>query len=209
MNAILIKWSRHWLISGEHLYRRLLQLAVAVILLVWLGLTWFHAEQRGEAVRVLHTEQLARVILSQASHEARIWISENNMIGLHGLAQHLHRQDGILEVTVQDSEGRVLVKVGHDASVQGFLNSLPTSMWAVPLVTPVDNGREVTGFVRITFDYNRLMAKTHLHQRQYQRSIGFMLFLAVLAGALLATALLKRRPRQVIAPDEPSSSSFK
>lgn len=206
MNAILINWSRHWLISGEHLYRRIIQLVVALILLIWLALTWFHAEQRGEAVRELHTEQLARVILEQASHEARIWISENNMIGLHGLARHLHRQDGILEVSIQDSEGRVLVRVGHDASMQTFLNSLPTSMWAVPLVTAIDDAYETTGFVRITFDYNRLMAKSNLHQREYQRNIGFMLFLAALSGALLATALLKRRPRHITPPTDPSSN---
>ncbi|WP_126803049.1 AhpA/YtjB family protein [Aliidiomarina minuta] len=197
MQTSLINWSKHWLISGEHLYRRILQFAVAVFLAIWILQTWYSTEKQGEEVRVLHTEQLARVILSQAVHEARIWLSNDNSEGLEGLAQHLQNQDGILEVSIQDSQGKPLVRSGHDQDVHSFLRELPTHMWAVPMVKQIEDLADgnIFGYMRITFDYNRIMADSHVYQRAYMQQTGFMLFLAALAGALAATAFLKRRPR--------------
>lgn len=200
MKITFLNLSKHWLISGEHLYRRGLQLAVALLLSIWIILMWLGAEQRGEEVRVLHTEQLARVILSQATHEAKIWLAEDNTSGLEGLAYHLQSQDGILEVSIQDEQGRSIVRVGHDLPVQTYLTSLPTSMWSVPMVSSIDEDGINRGFLRITFDYNRIMSESQIYQRDYLHKTGFMLFLAALAGALAATALLKRRLRAVSEP---------
>ncbi|RUO32975.1 hypothetical protein CWE14_06935 [Aliidiomarina soli] len=197
MKETLIDWTKHWFVTGEHLYRRILQLLVALALILWIALTWFGAEQRGEDVRILHTEQLARVILAQASHEARVWISDDNVDALQGLAEHLRRQEAILEVSIQDAQGQSLIRAGHDLPVQTFLNSLPAPMWAVPMVQPIEEEGDAIGFMRITFDYNRIMSDSRIYQRDYQQKTGFMLFLAVVAGMLFAAALLKRRPRRV------------
>lgn len=202
MKITFLNLSKHWLISGEHLYRRGLQLAVALLLSIWIILMWLGAEQRGEEVRVLHTEQLARVILSQATHEAKIWLAEDNTSGLEGLAHHLQSQDGILEVSIQDEQGRSIVRAGHDLPVQTYLTSLPTSMWSVPMVSSIDEDGVSRGFLRITFDYNRIMSESQIYQRDYLHKTGFMLFLAALAGALAATALLKRRPRPIPGPQQ-------
>lgn len=190
-------WTRYWLVDGEHLYRRMLQMLVAFILLTWIGMSWYTTEQRGQEVRMVQTEQLARVILSQANHEARIWLLEDNGYGLAGLAQHLQRQDGILEVSIQDARGRSVVRSGHNQQVQDYLNSLPTYMWAVPMVSPIEEDGVVIGFIRITFDYHRILEEADIYQRAHMQRTGFMLFLSVLAGFLLAVSVLKRRPRQV------------
>ncbi|MGX5913553.1 AhpA/YtjB family protein [Aliidiomarina sp. Khilg15.8] len=199
MQASLFNWSKHWLISGEHLYRRVLQLVVALVLAIWIMQMWSSSERQGETVRMLHTDQLARVILDQAAHEARIWMQDENMRGLEGMAHHLQRQDGVLEVAISDGFGKTMVRAGHDLPVHTFLNELPTHMWAVPMVQAIEeaDSNRPLGFIRLTFDYNRIMAKSQVHQRAYYQQTGFMLFLAALAGALAVTAFLKRRPRQV------------
>lgn len=190
-------WTRHWLIDGENLYRRVIQLTVALLLMGWIGASWYSVGQRGEEVTLLQTEELARVILSQASHEARIWILDDNMEGLEGLAEHLQQQDGILEVAIQDERGKTLVRAGHDLAVQDYLTMLPSSLRAVPKVAFIDEQGRVIGFIRITFDYQRILAESDVYQRAYMQRSGFLIFLSVLAGFLLATAVLKRRPRQI------------
>lgn len=186
-------WARHWLVDGEHLYRRAIQLVVSMLLLGWIGASWYSVGQRGEEVTLLQTEELARVILAQASHEAQVWILEDNQEGLHGLAQHLQQQDGILEVAIQDERGRTLVRAGHQMTVQDYLTTLPTSMRAVPKVSPIDNNGQMIGFIRITFDYQRILAESDMYQRAYMQRSGFLVFLSVLAGFLFATAVLRRR----------------
>ena len=193
-------WTRHWLIDGEHLYRRVIQLTVSLLLIGWIGLSWYNVGQRGEEVTLLQTEELARVILSQASHEARVWILDDNMEGLQGLAEHLQHQDGILEVAIQDARGKTLVRAGHDLAVQDYLTMLPSSLRAVPKVAPIDDQGNMIGFIRITFDYQRILAESDMYQRAYMQRSGFLIFLSVLAGFLLATAVLKRRPRRVEHP---------
>lgn len=198
MQASLINWSKHWFISGEHLYRRILQLTVALVLVIWIIQMWSSSERQSETVSRLHTDQMARVIIGQAAHEARIWLQDDNMRGLEGMADYLQRQDGVLEVSISDSFGKTLVRAGHDMPVHEFLNDLPTFMWAIPMVEQIEDtaGNRPLGFIRLTFDYNRIMAQNQIHQRAYYQQTGFMLFLAVLAGALAATAFLKRRPRR-------------
>ena len=144
---------------------------------------------------MLQTEQLARVVLAQAQHEARVWLLEDNAKGLAGLAEHLQQQDGVLEASIQDAQGRSLVRAGHSQPVHNYLNSLPTYMWAVPLVSRIDHEGRNIGFIRITFDYHRIMADADVYQRVNMQRTGFILFLSALAGFLFATAVLKRRPR--------------
>lgn len=200
-------WARHWLVDGEHLYRRAIQLVVSMLLLGWIGASWYSVGQRGEEVTLLQTEELARVILAQASHEAQVWILEDNQEGLRGLAQHLQQQDGILEVAIQDERGRTLVRAGHQMTVQDYLTTLPTSMRAVPKVSPIDNNGQMIGFIRITFDYQRILAESDMYQRAYMQRSGFLVFLSVLAGFLFATAVLRRRgsARREQTPAEPTS----
>ena len=200
-------WARHWLVDGEHLYRRAIQLVVSMLLLGWIGASWYSVGQRGEEVTLLQTEELARVILAQASHEAQVWILEDNQEGLRGLAQHLQQQDGILEVAIQDERGRTLVRAGHQMTVQDYLTTLPTSMRAVPKVSPIDNNGQMIGFIRITFDYQRILAESDMYQRAYMQRSGFLVFLSVLAGFLFATAVLRRRGsgRREHTPAEPTS----
>ena len=186
-------WTRHWFIDGEHLFRRVIQLTVALLLIGWIGMGWYSVGQRGEEVTLLQTEALARVILSQASHEARVWILDDNMEGLGGLAEHLHQQDGILEVAIQDARGQTLVRSGHDLAVQDYLTMLPSSLRAVPKVASIDDQGRMIGFIRITFDYQRILAESDMYQRAYMQRSGFLIFLSVLSGFLLATAVLRRR----------------
>lgn len=193
MRMTIHTWARHWLVDGEHLYRRAIQLVVSMLLLGWIGASWYSVGQRGEEVTLLQTEELARVILAQASHEAQVWILEDNQEGLRGLAQHLQQQDGILEVAIQDERGRTLVRAGHEMTVQDYLTTLPTSMRAVPKVSPIDNNGQMIGFIRITFDYQRILAESDMYQRAYMQRSGFLVFLSVLAGFLFATAVLRRR----------------
>lgn len=193
MRITIHTWARHWLVDGEHLYRRAIQLVVSMLLLGWIGASWYSVGQRGEEVTLLQTEELARVILAQASHEAQVWILEDNQEGLRGLAQHLQQQDGILEVAIQDERGRTLVRAGHQMTVQDYLTTLPTSMRAVPKVSPIDNNGQMIGFIRITFDYQRILAESDMYQRAYMQRSGFLVFLSVLAGFLFATAVLRRR----------------
>lgn len=190
-------WTRHWLIDGEHLYRRVIQLTLSLLLMGWIGVSWYSVGQRGEEVTLLQTEELARVILSQASHEARVWILDDNMEGLHSLTEHLQQQDGILEVAIHDGRGKTLVRAGHDLAVQDYLTMLPRTLKAVPKVASIDDQGRMIGFIRITFDYQRILVESDMYQRAYMQRTGFLIFLSVLAGFLLATAVLKRRPRHI------------
>lgn len=193
--------------SGEKLYRRTVYLVVAVIISSIIISTWYQAKQEGEEVLMEHTERLARVILSQARHEARVWFLDNNLSGLNSLASHLSQQEGIIEVSIQDYQGQNLVREGHDQPLHNYLRSLPTDLWAVPMVDPVMDrdgpGAQLLGFVRITFDYDRIMAESRPHHRLFMRQNAFMLFMAAIAGFMVATAMVRRRKPLTIHANRP------
>lgn len=182
---------------GERLYRRIMLLVVAVITISIITNLWFQANQKGEEVLVAHTENLAQVIMAQAQHEARVWFINENREGLVSLAEHLQKQPSILEVSIQDNRGRNIVRVGHDQPVHEFLRQLPESMWAVPMVATVmdrdESGAQLLGFVRITFDYQRITAESRPYHRASLRQLALLIGLAFFAGAVVTFAFLRRR----------------
>ncbi|RUO19597.1 hypothetical protein CWE08_09185 [Aliidiomarina iranensis] len=198
---------RPWMLPGERTYRRVILIVAALALLGIIANSWYQANQKGEEVLVEHTENLAQVIMAQAQNEAKIWFIEDNYNGLENLAQHLQNQEAILEVSIQDELGRNLVRVGHDMPVHTYLTNLPDSIWAVPMVAPVydrsDSGPHLLGFVRITFDYDRITAESRPYHRASLQQQAFMLLLAFLAGVLVTFSFLRRRrPISVEAPKE-------
>lgn len=207
-------------LPSERLYRRLVYAVVAVLFGTLVLSTWLEARRDGEEVMTRQTERMARVIMSQAQHEARIWFLQENTTGLESLAGHLLSQDGILEVTIQDERGQSLVRAGHDQGVADYLGSLPTDLWAVPMVEPVMDregpGAELLGFVRITFDYDRILTESRPYHRQFFAQQGYLLFMAFLAGFLVAFSLIRRRhpsqwadtpiPQQATVSPEPNVS---
>ncbi|MCH8492446.1 MAG: hypothetical protein LAT53_04345 [Idiomarina sp.] len=191
------KNKRPWMFRGERLYRRIMLLVVAVITISIITNLWFQANQKGEEVLVAHTENLAQVIMAQAQHEARVWFINENREGLVSLAEHLQKQPSILEVSIQDNRGRNIVRVGHDQPVHEFLRQLPESMWAVPMVATVmdrdESGAQLLGFVRITFDYQRITAESRPYHRASLRQLALLIGLAFFAGAVVTFAFLRRR----------------
>lgn len=201
---------RPWLLPGERWYRRIVIMLVALILLTALLISFWQSRSEGDRVLVAHTENLARLIVSQAEHEARIWFLEDNHEGLSSLAAHLQAQEEILEVSIQDELGRPVVRVGHNLPIHEYLLSLPDDMWAVPMVVPVLDhggpGAQLLGFVRITFDYDRITAQSRPYHRASWQNQLLMLVLAFLSGALIAFAMLRRR-RAIPVHIEPPEAS--
>ncbi len=111
-------------------------MGVAALLFSAIANVWLQVNQRGEEALMAHTE------------------------ALFSLAQHLQQQDEILEVAIQDKLGRTMVRIGHELPIHEYLNALPEVIWAVPMVEDVldsdDQSAELLGFVRITFDYDRI-----------------------------------------------------
>lgn len=202
---------RPWIVPGERFYRRVVIFIIATVLLLIIANVWLQANKKGEEVIVAHTENLAKVILAQAEHEARVWFLSDNEAGLVSLANHLQSQANILEVTIQDQQGRSIVRAGHDLPIHDYLRQLPESMWAVPMVAPVydRSGPEsyLLGFVRITFDYDRITAQSRPYHRAsgQQQIVG--LVMAFIAGMLVAFGILRRRRPIPVAADPDSNDS--
>lgn len=199
-----------WLMPGERWYRRVLLLAVAAMLLATSANIWFESNQKGEAVLVSHTENLAQIIMAQANHEARVWFINDNTAGLESLANHLQQQPAILEVSIQDAEGRSIVRAGHNLPIHEFLLSLPESMWVVPMVTTVmdrdESGAQLLGFVRITFDYARITAESRPYHRASLQQQLYLIGLAFFAGIAFAYGVLRRRRAIAVAAGGGSGS---
>lgn len=188
---------RPWLVRGERWYRRGLLGFLAALIITNIATAYWQSRDEGDRVLAAHTENLARLILSQAEHEARIWFLEDNHEGLRSLAHHLQGQEAILEVSVQDELGRSIVRAGHDLPIHQYLLSLPDTLWAVPMVATVMDhdgaGAQLLGFVRITFDYDRITAQSRPYHRASLQNQLLMLVMAFLAGILVAFAILRRR----------------
>ncbi|MCC5854432.1 MAG: hypothetical protein JJU10_01970 [Idiomarina sp.] len=202
-----------WHFRSDRWIRRGLYVVVAIFLSGIIVHAWVQSNQRGQQALVDHTERLARLILAQARHEAQIWFIEDNQNALESLARHLQQQDAILEVAIQDERGRSLVRVGHQLPVHEYLLSLPEVIWAVPMVEAVMDregpGAELLGFVRITFDYDRIMAESRPFHRGLMNDQAYLMVIAFIAGGMLATAIVRRRKPAVIrAPrdDNPTSA---
>ena len=143
------------------------------------------------------TERSARLSMSQAQHEARIWFLEENEQALESLANHLVAQSVVLEVAIQDEWGQTIVRAGHDQPIHEYLQTLPEVIWAVPMVEPVLDrdgaGANLLGFVRITFDYDRIMAESRPYHRGILRENAYLTLLAFFAGFMVAVAFIRRR----------------
>lgn len=191
------KRSLRWHFNEDRWLRLGLYMGVAALLFSAIANVWLQVNQRGEEALMAHTERLARLILAQARHESQIWFLENNENGLRSLAEHLQKQDEILEVAIQDKHGRNVVRVGHDLPLHEYLNALPRVIWAVPMVEDVldsnDKSAELLGFVRITFDYDRIMSESRPFHRSIMSESAYLLILAFFAGIMVATAFVRRR----------------
>ncbi|RUO37278.1 hypothetical protein CWE13_04760 [Aliidiomarina shirensis] len=202
---------RPWMLPGERVYRRIILIVAALTLIGIIANSWYQANQKGEEVLVEHTENLAQVIMAQAQNEAKIWFIEDNYNGLENLAQHLQSQEAILEVSIQDELGRNLVRVGHDLPLHTYLANLPDSIWAVPMVSAVldrsETGSHLLGFVRITFDYDRITAQSRPYHRASLQQQAFLLLLAFVAGVLVTFSFLRRR-RPISVHSEPDVTVY-
>lgn len=191
-----------WYFNEDKWLRRGLSLAVAAFLLTSIANVWSQLNQRGEEALMMHTERLARLILAQARHEAQVWFLQDNPGGLQSLAHHLQQQEEILEVAIQDLYGQTMVRAGHDLPVHEYLRTLPQIIWAVPMVEPVMDregpGAELLGFVRITFDYDRIMAESRPFHRSVMSENAYMMLLAFFTGVMVAMAFIRRRKPAVI-----------
>lgn len=194
---IVIKRSLRWYFNEDRWLRLGLYMGVAALLLSAIANVWLQVNQRGEEALMAHTERLARLILAQARHESQIWFLENNDDALRSLAQHLQQQDEILEVAIQDRLGRTVVRVGHEQPLYEYLTALPEVIWAVPMVEEVldsdDKNAELLGFVRITFDYDRIMSESRPFHRSIMSESAYLIILAFFAGVMVATAFVRRR----------------
>lgn len=188
---------RPWMLPGERLYRRIILIAAALTLIIIIANSWYQANQKGEEVLVEHTENLAQVIMAQAQNEAKVWFIDDNYNGLENLARQLQNQEAILEVSIQDELGRNVIRVGHDLPLHTYLANLPDTIWAVPMVAPVldrtENGSHLLGFVRITFDYDRITAQSRPYHRASLQQQAFMLLFSFIAGVLVTFSFLRRR----------------
>lgn len=207
---------KRWYFKEDKWLRIGLYLFVLAGLIAGIMQVWLQVNQQGEEALRAHTERLARLILSQAKHESRIWLMENNQDALQSLAQHLQQQDVILEVSIQDELGRNLVRLGHDLPIHRYLTNLPEMIWAVPMVVEVTADTttepqslsfneplntkigERLGFVRITFDYDRIMAESRPFYRSIMSESAFLIVLAFFAGVMLATVFVRRRKPALI-----------
>ncbi|WP_113907292.1 AhpA/YtjB family protein [Aliidiomarina celeris] len=191
-----------WYFHEDRWLRRGLALAIALFLLSAVANVYMQLSERGREVAVVHTERLARLILAQAQHEAQIWFLQDNLTGLESLARHLQQQTEILEVAIQDQYGQTLVRIGHDLPVYEYLQSLPQVIWAKPMVEPVLDrdgpGAQLLGFVRITFDYDRIMAESRSFNRSIMSENAYVMLLAFFAGIMVAAAFIRRRKPAVI-----------
>ncbi|RUO43792.1 hypothetical protein CWE15_00910 [Aliidiomarina taiwanensis] len=196
-SEIQSKTNSRWYFYEDRWLRLGLYMGVAALLFSAIANVWVQLNQRGEEALMAHTERLARVIMAQAEHESQIWFMENNHEALSSLARHLQQQDEILEVAIQDNLGRTIVRAGHSVSIDNYLRNLPEVIWAVPMVEDVLDSDEANakllGFVRITFDYDRIMAETRPYHRSIMSENAYTLILAFFAGVLVATAFVRRR----------------
>lgn len=208
---ITSKRSLRWYFKEDRWLRLGLYIGVAALLFSAIANVWLQVNQRGEEALMAHTERLARLILAQARHESQIWFLEDNDEALRSLAQHLQQQDEILEVAIQDKLGRTMVRIGHEQPIHEYLNALPEVIWAVPMVEDVldsdDQSAELLGFVRITFDYDRIMAESRPFHRTIMSESAYLMLLAFFAGVMVATAFVRRRKPALIRRMRPEQAN--
>lgn len=202
-----------WHFREDRWIRRGLYLAIATLFFIAIANTFMQLDQRGETALISQTERQARLNLSLAKHEARIWFLEENEVAMESLANYLQEQDDILEVAIQDEWGQTIVRAGHDLPVHEYLQTLPDVIWAVPMVeTVLDRegaGANLLGFIRITFDYDRIMSDSRPFHRSILSENAYLTLLAFFAGFMVAVALIRRRKTVLIRgrKHEPESDS--
>lgn len=187
--------------KSELWFRYLFGCALFVTFLMSFMSVWEHVQQKNEQALLQQTDRMTRLILSQAQHEAKFWFLDNNLEALDSLAKNLLAHDEVLEVSVYDQLGRQLIHYGHDLSLADFLLSLSPMIIAKPFVIEVQSdgvGDELLGFLRVTFDYERVMQGTRPLHREFISGVSYFFFISFLAGFLVALAFIKKRQPAVI-----------
>lgn len=173
--------------------KRVISLAAGTLLGLWvLGLL---IHMQGESQAALHSEarDRAQALVSYAARDMGRWIKEDKESELERLAQDLAAEPEILDVTLYDARGIPLAQSDQAVPLESLLpigadnKSLPEQgKGRIQFVQEVQDGNLTLGYLRITLEEQKLLAKQDTLLKVNQEKQRLMLLVMLLAGLLIS-----------------------
>ncbi|WP_407332282.1 YtjB family periplasmic protein [Enterovibrio sp. 27052020O] len=143
------------------------------------------------------TESLSRVILRQAAATAHDAIANDDMEGLQRMVANLQRENLILDSSVYDIKGNLVVNsVGAMPLEQLTGLNTPLSVASIgrlQLVEPIAENGNVVGFLRITLEHGDVIKAASNRLEQSINLVRAMILVAIVTGALLIFTFANRK----------------
>lgn len=189
----MIKWKKkRW----QHLGRLSVLLLCSLALI---GMLEYGAllTQRNYQMLSEQTQTLSRMLVRQAAENAASDITDNNQDQLQELVNNLSDEPLILDASIYNIEGVTLAKTDKSMPLTQLTGlSTPLAMASIgrqQIVQPIFANKHVIGFVRITLEHNKLLAKAK-DQIEYMTSIiRGLILVALMIGLLLAFTFGRRK----------------
>ncbi|KLV00723.1 YtjB family periplasmic protein [Photobacterium aphoticum] len=143
------------------------------------------------------TQTLTRLMARQAAQTASADVVEKNQDKLQVLVERLADEGLILDATIYDLEGATIAKNAEAmplTQVTGLSTPLSVASYGrQQIVEPIMTQHQVVGFLRITLEHDRVLART-LHDIDYITSVVRALIIAALVvGFILAFTFGRRK----------------
>lgn len=174
-------------------YRRGRRLLVAVLLIILIENLWSTMQQTSLADLQTHSQQLVELMATQAGHEARYWLIENDQDKLQALVEQLTQHRLVEYSAIYDTYGREVVSA--DA-----ITEQPDQVFV--LIEEVREDALIHGYLHVTVNQPLLLAEP-LASHEYLTSYGqYLIIFALLAGVLMTMTFNKWRYRRWRPPQE-------
>ncbi|MCH1920217.1 hypothetical protein L9G15_12345 [Shewanella sp. A3A] len=175
---------------------RLLQIALAIVLIVALVQLWQTSLLQGQQLLKNQTEKMARLMVQQTAYGAAPALQLQNDEQLQWLTSALVQDPKVMAATIYNAEG-VRVSFAQDINKEELAPDDPqlTALLAPypPYVEAIIQGNDNLGFVEVRLNprlfFNEIQAAHEQNMRQQQ----IMLVVAGIIGLLLSRALSFKR----------------
>ncbi|MGF1685630.1 YtjB family periplasmic protein [Photobacterium japonica] len=143
------------------------------------------------------TQTLTRLMARQAAQTASLNVVENHQDKLQVLVERLADEPLILDATIYSLEGATIAK-NTDAmpltQVTGLSTPLAVASYGrQQIVEPIMTSHQVVGFLRLTLEHDRLLARTLYDIDHITSVIRSLIIAAVVIGFMLAFTFGRRK----------------
>lgn len=175
---------------------RLLQIALAIVLIVALVQLWQTSLLQGQQLLKNQTEKMARLMVQQTAYGAAPALQLQNDEQLQWLTAALVRDPKVMAATIYNAEG-LRLSFAQDIQAEDVDPDSPALAQVLapypPYVEPIIQGADNLGFVEVRLNprlfFNEIQA-SHQHNMREQQ---IMLLVAGVIGMLLSRALSFKR----------------